>query len=97
MILIIMKLEQTIIEKTFIVKHDGKIYTINYYDSDGFALELLNKFNWEVCEENGEKMRNFVPQNMIEEEKEKTRKEVKLSNSLIDFCIENFDRYKPEV
>ena len=92
-----MKLEQTEIEKKFLVKQDGKQYTIVYNNSDGFALELFNKFCWEIYDEHGKKLRNFVPQNLSEETKIEVRKEVELANQLINFCVINFNAYIPEL
>lgn len=48
-----MKIEQTVLQKTFYVRHKGKMYYIDYLNSDGQSLGLINRDNWEISDEEG--------------------------------------------
>lgn len=87
-----MKLEKTVIEKTFYVEHRGKTYCISYINSDGFTAKLLNSENWTIYEEDGEELQIFSLN------KERIQKEIieniKLAKALIEYCINHFYNFK---
>ena len=43
-------------EKNFVVKHNGKVYYVDYMDSDGPILSLINRDYWEVIDEEWEEI-----------------------------------------
>ena len=90
-----MILIQSILERNFTVKDGGKFYHINYLNSDGQILGLLNRSNWEVTDEEGEGISVYEFQCSTKKEKEQIRNNIKLLNKLIKFCIKHFDNYQP--
>lgn len=86
-----MKLEQTIIHKTFVVKLRGNTYYVDFIDSDGQTLKLLNRNNWEVYNKDHNELDIY---SYYEEDKKRMielNKNRKLSKKLIDFCLKNFN------
>jgi hypothetical protein len=92
-----MKLMQTIVEKNFTVKYGKKTYHISYVNSDGQTLALLNRFNWEVSDEDGESIMPLLFKTSSKKERMRFNKDSKLIDSLIEFCAKRFDEYKPEI
>lgn len=92
-----MKLIQTIIDKTFFVKHRGKEYYVNYLNSDGQCLSMLNRYDWEVKDEEGEEVLGCTFQSMSEKQKAQAEKESDFVDRLIAFCIKHFDDYEPNL
>lgn len=92
-----MKLQQTIIEKNFHVKTGNKIYYVNYLNSDGQTLGLLNRSAWEVYDAEGEEITFDYLKEMDKKEKKQINKNYKLVNKLITFCIKHFNEYNPKV
>jgi|GEM_PF-1165340 len=92
-----MKLVQTTIEKNFFVEHRGRMYYVNYLNSDGQILELLNRDEWEIMDEDHEKLKLYEFQASTKKEKAKIRKNQKLADELIKFCTEHFEEYAPEL
>ena len=45
-----MKLENSVLQKSFTVKHKGKTYYVDYLNSDGQILGLSNRDYWEVTD-----------------------------------------------
>ncbi|MBU4308441.1 MAG: hypothetical protein KJ566_01450 [Nanoarchaeota archaeon] len=90
-----MKIEQSTIQKTFVVEHKGRIYNIDYLNSDGQILGLINRNNWEVFDENSEELKIYLFQEETKREKENVKKNKKLFIKLIKFCIKHFEYYNP--
>mgnify|MGYP001580775598 CR=1 FL=1 len=90
-----MQLLQTSLERNFTLKDNNKIYYINYLNSDGQILGLLNRFNWEILDENLEELDVYKFKNMTKNRKEQIKKNIKLLNKLITFCVKHFEDYKP--
>lgn len=90
-----MKLVQTTIEKTFWIEFEGKDYHVNYLNSDGQSLAMINRNNWEILDEDGEEVSFYVFKGDDSNEMKKAKENLKLTNKLISFCIKNFNRYKP--
>ena len=93
-----MELDQSTLQRTFTVKHNGKSYHVDYLNSDGQILGLLNRNYWEVSDEEGEEIDiyKFRSQGNTKKEKEQIKQNRKLVEKLINFCIKHFDNYKPK-
>ena len=63
-----MKLIQSTLEKTFTVKHQRKYYYANYLNSSGNVP--MNRFEWEVIDEEHEELCVCEFQNATKKEKE---------------------------
>ncbi len=95
-----MQLEESTLHKTFNVRYNGKVYSVDYLNSNGQNLGLLNRDTWEVyCDDeevtayvihdkDGKRMKSRV---------EEAEKNVKIIDSLIEFCIGHFNDYDKEV
>ena len=90
-----MKLVQSSLEKSFVVTYKGKEYFVNYLNSSDLIPSLVNRFHWEVFDENHEELNIFEFENMTKEEKEQIQKNRELRDYLIDFCIKHFNDYNP--
>lgn len=90
-----MKLEQTSIEKTFHIRMGNKIYYVNYLNSDGQIIGLINRLDWEIHDEDGEEVNIYYFSNMTDAEKRQVDRNCKLVENLIDFCIKHFNDYNP--
>ena len=86
-----MRLIQTIVEKNFTVGYKGKEYYVSYVNSDGHTLCLLNRYHWEIYDDEGEL--NIFKTGILTEEIKNNRK---IRNKIINFCIKNFNKYKPD-
>ena len=90
-----MKIVQSILNKKFVIINNREKYYVDYLNSDGQILDLMNRNNWEIYNEDGEELQIYFFNNDTEKEKEKILKNSKLSEELINFCIKNFDTYNP--
>ena len=90
-----MKIEQTILQKIFLVRYQGRCYFVDYVNSDGQALCLLNRDNWEVYDENHESLQVYLLKSMTKKDSLMIKKDVKLVEKLITFCVEHFEDYNP--
>lgn len=90
-----MKIEQFSLQRTFTIKHNNKIYIIDYLDSTEQILELINRDNWEIYDENRELLNIYPFRNSTKKEKLKVKKNLILAEKLIKFCIKHFDDYNP--
>jgi len=92
-----MKLTQSILERNFTVQHKGKTYHVNYLNSDGQILGLINRDYWEIVDEDGEELNIYIFKNTTKKEMKQIDKNVKLMNKLITFCIKHFNNYQPKL
>jgi len=90
-----MKIAQSSLERSFVVTHNGKEYFVNYLNSSEPIPNLLNRFHWEVFDENHEELNIFEFKETTTEEKERIQNNIKLRDKLIKFCIEHFNDYNP--
>lgn len=90
-----MELTQTIIQKTFYVEHEGRTYYVDFIDSDGHTLGLLNRNNWEIIDEDHEELQIWEFRSNTKENIKIIKENQKLSDKLIEFCIKNFNKYDP--
>jgi len=56
----------------------------------------VNRFDWEVLDEEFEELCICQLKNTTKKEKEQIKKNRRLYNILIKFCIKHFDDYKPD-
>ncbi len=90
-----MKIEQTTLQKTFVIRYKGKTYLVDYLDSDGQTIRLLNRDYWEVYDENSEELQIYIFKESTKKEKILIDKNIKLKERLVEFCIKHFEDYKP--
>jgi len=55
-----MEIKGYLLEKQFEVKFKNKIYYISYLNSDSNTLCLFNRNNWEIYQEDGDELFEFV-------------------------------------
>ena len=84
-------------EKSFTIEHNGKMYYVDYLNSDGQILGLINRDNWEVYEEEGEELDIYFFKGAKSKEKEHIKKNAKLMNRLLKHCIRHFNGYRPNI
>ena len=91
------KLIQTVLIKHFTVEHKGKTYYVEYANSDGIAGYLFNRSDWEIMDEELEELCICEFQDDTKEERYQIKKNIKLADKLITFCINHFNDYKPKI
>ena len=69
---------------------------MDYINSDNQIL-LGNRDDWEVLDEELEELCICEFKNTTKKEKEQIKKNRRLYNKLINFCIKHFDEYKPKI
>lgn len=90
-----MKIEQSTIQRTFTVRHKGRTYFVDYLNSDGQILGLMNRNNWEVFDKDSEELPVYIFRDSTKKEKKEAEKNRKLFEKLVKFCINHFDDYNP--
>lgn len=90
-----MKIEQTTVQKTFEVKYKNKTYYVDYINSNGQTLALLNRNNWEIFTEDHESLDIYSFKGDSKARRLKVSKNVMLANRLVGFCIKHFNDYNP--
>ena len=88
-----MKITQNTLERDFTISFKGKTYFVNYLNSDGHILGLLNRDNWVVLED-GEEINIYEFKSDSKKQRADICKNRKLVRKLINFCSKNFDSYK---
>jgi hypothetical protein len=89
-----MQLEANQISRDWTILHNGRKFYVNYTDSDGQTLALLNRNNWEVLEEtdDGTEELDVYGFSADTPQQQKNAKEnFRLAEELIKFCIKNWD------
>ena len=90
-----MKIEQNIISRDWHVQHKGKTYYVNYTNSDGQTLALLNRDYWdiEVEDDDGEvgplNIYSFSKSSL--RQKREARRNARLFDKLVEFCLQHWD------
>ncbi len=90
-----MKITQFTIQRTFFVQHNGKIYYVDYLNSDGHILGLLNRNNWEIYNEDSNELNIYSFKGDSKKKEKETNDNRKLFIRLVNFCIKHFDNYQP--
>ena len=79
------------------VKYNKKVYYVGFLASDRQILGLINRDTWQILDEELEELRVCGFQDDTKEEKEQIKKNRKLANRLINFCVKHFNDYKPGI
>lgn len=88
-----MKIISFFLERQFEIEFKDKIYYISYVNSTSDTLCLLNRNNWEIYEEDGDELFEFIfKRNKFVLDKNRRNLKIKL----IKHCIKNFNNYKPD-
>jgi len=91
-----MKVVQSSLERSFVVTRNEKEYFVNYLNSSGLIPSLVNRFHWEILDENHEELNIFEFEETTMEEKEQIQKNRELRDQIVDFCIKHFNDYNPK-
>ena len=89
-----MQMEANQISRDWTILHDGRKFYVNYTESDGQTLALMNRDNWEVLEETEdgpEELNMYVFKDDTPKEREIATKNTLLKEKLVKFCIKNWD------
>jgi hypothetical protein len=89
-----MQLEANQISRDWTILHNGRKFYVNFTESDGQTLALMNRDNWEVLEETEdgpEELNVYVFKDDTSKEREIAAKNALLKEKLVKFCIENWD------
>jgi len=89
-----MQLESNQISRDWTVLHKGRTFYVNFTESDGQSLALLNRDSWEILEETddgAEQLNIYTFKDDTPQQKKTAGQNAKLAEELIKFCIENWD------
>ena len=89
-----MQLEANQISRDWTILQQGRKFYVNYTESDGHTLALMNRDNWEVLEETEdgpEELSVYVFKNDTPKERELAARNARLKERLVRFCIENWN------
>jgi hypothetical protein len=89
-----MQLETNQISRDWTILHDGRKFYVNFIESDGQTLALLNRNNWEVLEETDEGTEELDVYSFSADTPQRKRRieeNFRLAEELIKFCIKNWD------
>ena len=89
-----MQLEANQISRDWTILHHGRKFYVNYTESDGHTLALMNRDNWEVVEETDddtEELNVYVFKDSKPKERQIAAENALLKERLVKFCIENWD------
>jgi len=67
---------------------------VNFTESDGQTLAMMNRDNWEITEETDDgdiELNGLVFSSMTQQERQKAADDAKLVKAVIIHCIENWD------
>ena len=90
-----MKLTQTAVQKTLYIEINKKTYYVNFVNSDGQILDLLNGNNWEIYDENNEELDLYTYNDTNKKRSKEIKANWQLANRIIKFCIKHFNNYNP--
>ena len=89
-----MKIEQNTLSRDWIIKHEGRTFFINFTESDGQTLAMLNRDNWEISEQTAGgivELNGYIFSDTTQQERLRAEEEAALVKKIISFCIENWD------
>lgn len=92
-----MKLINTALQRFFTVKYKGKVYYVNYLNSEKVMYSMFNRLDWEIVDEDREELDIYEFKDTTKKQKEQIKKNIELQDKLIDFCIKHFNDYRPEL
>jgi len=89
-----MRLEANQISRDWAILHGGRKFYVNYTESDGQTLALMNRDNWEVLEDRDdgpEELSVCVFKDDTAKQRQIVAKNARLKEELVKFCIQNWD------
>ena len=89
-----MKVLQDTISRDWQVEHRGRNFLVNFTESDGQTLALVNRDNWEITEETDDgprEMTGVVLSGATKEEIRQAEDDLRIMTQLIRFCVEEWD------
>jgi len=89
-----MKVEQNSIARDWTVLHEGRRFHVNFTESDGQTLALLNRENWEIAEKTEDGMEEFSAcafNDSSPAERRQAEERVRIIDELVAFCIDNWE------
>ena len=86
-----MKIKGNLLERKFLVSHEGKKYYVSYVNADYPFHSLLNRDDWEVIDEDGEEVSIYTIKSV---KNKRSKEETSLYYDLIEFCIKNFNSFE---
>jgi hypothetical protein len=89
-----MQLETNIISRDWTVIYKGRTFYVNYTEADCQTLALCNRGNWEVWQETDDGTEELNEYSFCDdkpEQKRQVRKNARLKEKLVKFCIDNWD------
>ena len=87
------RITQTTVQKTFTVEYKGVVYFVDYLNSDGQILGLINRDNLEVRTEDGEEFNDYVVSDASPTEMAEAQERAKTIKELILHVIEHFNDF----
>jgi hypothetical protein len=91
-----MEIEQNTISRDWTVTHEGRRFFVNFTESDGQALALCNRENWQIHEETEDGVEEFeayVLSSSSPQEEQQAQENAAMIDELIVFCIRNWDNW----
>ena len=88
-----MRITQTTVQKTFTVEHKGEVYRVDYLNSDGQILGLINRENFEVSTEDGEEFNDYVFSDASQKERAEAQERAGIIRELILHVMEHFNDF----
>ena len=87
-----MKIVQNTIARDWTVLHDGRRFCVNFTESDGQRLALVNRDNWQICEETEDGTEELdVCKDDGPEERKRVEENARLAEKLVAFCMDHWD------
>ena len=89
-----MRIETNQISRDWTIQHEGRVFYVNFTESDGQTLALMNRDNWEVQEdtEDGvEELDIYGFSSDSPDKKKQIEENYKLMKKLILFCMQHWD------
>jgi len=89
-----MRLEANQISRDWTILHGNRTFYVNFTESDGQTLALMNRDNWEVLEETEdgpEELKIHVFNDDTPLERELATENALLKEKLVRFCIKHWD------
>lgn len=89
-----MKIEQNVISRDWVVCYKDRRFFINFTESDGQTLALLNRGNWQIfeqTEQTTEELDTCIFKDSPTKQRKQIQQNIKLAEKLINHCIDNWD------
>ena len=88
-----MKIKQVTMTKLFEVEHEGKTYYVDFTNSTGQTLALLNREAWQITDEDDEELQIYSIGKPNKKQKAELKKAQNLFDELAEYCCKHFNDY----